>query len=104
MPSRRGSPNIKTQVNRELEALNDFLERCGDKSVYYAVPLAETAQPTILLPKGQTMSAYAFVMVDKHLRPHNLCTAIHPADLLYRLTEIRHALERHLVPLEGKDD
>lgn len=96
MPSREGSPNIKTLVKKELDALNEFLEKCGDETVYYAVPITDKVQPTVLLPKGRVMSGYAFVMVDKDLTPHNLCPAIHPADLLYRLTEIRHTLERHL--------
>lgn len=104
MASRQGLPNVKAQMLRELEALNDLLEKRGYKSLYYAVPLPSTTQPTILLPKGQSMGAYAFVMVDEHLKPHNLCPSIHPADLLYRLTEIRHALERHLVPLEERRD
>lgn len=104
MPSREGSPNIKTQVKKELDALNEFLEKRGDKTVYYAVPITDKVQPTVLLPKGRVMSAYAFVMIDKNLVPHNLCPAIHPADLLYRLTEIRHTLERHLTPSEGTDD
>lgn len=104
MPSRKGSPNIKKQVQKEIEALNDYLELCGSKALYYAVPLPDTVQPTILLPKGSVMQAYSLVMVDDDLKPHNICPSIHPADLLYRLCEIRHTLHRHLVPKGGYDD
>ena len=104
MASRKGSPNIRTQVQKEVEAVNDYLEQCGSKCLYYAVPLPDTVQPTILLPKGAVMTAYSLVMVDEALKPHSICPTIHPADLLYRLVEIKHTLHRHLVPKDGAND
>lgn len=100
MPPRTGSRNFSTQVQLEIDYINNYLQKHGDKSLYYATPLENTVQPTILLPKGRTAKAMRFVFVSSTLKPTVLCEAIHPADLLYRLCEIKASLERHFPPKE----
>lgn len=96
MPTRAGCPNITAQIQREVDAINDHLEHYGDKSSYHAVRIPnEPVQPTILLPKSRTMAPYTLVWVSPTLEATTLSPSIHPADLLYRLAEIKHTVYRH---------
>lgn len=101
MPPRTGSRNFATQVQMEINHINDYLQANGDKSMYYALPLENTVKPTILLPKGSVTKAMRFIFVSSDLKATVICDAIHPADLLYRLCEIKAVLERHLPPKGG---
>lgn len=98
------SDALRNQLYTELAAINNHLAMYGDKSVYALQPDPNRAEkPSILVNRRKTAPSYCLWFCNLHNDMELVAPASHPADLLYRLCEIKATLYRHYpAPKEPK--